>query len=258
MFDMLAYYNLNTQMSDITSSLQTIFTFGDSQFTLKRGDASLFMQFIQIAYLEDDCGHFLKVMFDCTDKTSRFYIGKLTSIMLNRIYTIYQDCLDSKQAPCEQLEALKLTADGLFIRLVKALKSQECAKNWMKIEQYLKMIHDVAVGGKLQAQLLLTSFDAVPFLLDFVLSNVTARTSSKLTQFEHAAALVCYFVRYSLTPPMLAEKHNWVSKAPVPWTLKGYEEGHDFEGDEKYPLSVQNLNYLVSSEFVELCLREGV
>lgn len=47
MFDMLAYYNLNTAMTDITSSLQTIWTFGDSQFTLKRGDPSLFMQFIK-------------------------------------------------------------------------------------------------------------------------------------------------------------------------------------------------------------------
>ncbi len=86
LFDMLAYYNLNTQMSDITSSLQTIFTFGDSQFTLNRGDPSLFMVFLQQAYLEDDCAHFLKIMFDCTDKTSRFYTGRLTSVMVNRIY----------------------------------------------------------------------------------------------------------------------------------------------------------------------------
>ena len=88
-------------------------------------------------------------MFDCTDKTSRFYIGKLTGIMLNRIYTIYQDCIDSKQAPCEALEALKATADGLLIKFFKALKTQECSKNWTKIEQYLKLLYDVATNGKL-------------------------------------------------------------------------------------------------------------
>ena len=46
MFDMLSYYNYNIQMSDITSSLSTIFTFADSVYTLNRGDGSLLLEFI--------------------------------------------------------------------------------------------------------------------------------------------------------------------------------------------------------------------
>ena len=46
MFDMLAYYNYNIQMADITSSLQTIMTFSDSAFTLSRGDSSVILEFL--------------------------------------------------------------------------------------------------------------------------------------------------------------------------------------------------------------------
>ena len=53
MFDMLAYYNYNTQMADITSSLQTILTFSDSAFTLHRGDSSTILEFLKEYYLGD-------------------------------------------------------------------------------------------------------------------------------------------------------------------------------------------------------------
>ena len=223
------------------------------------------MVFLEQVYLADDCQHFLKIMFDCTDKTTRFYAGRLTSILLNRIYTIYQDCLDSKQAPCDALQKLKETADSLLVKLVRALKSQECAKNWLKIEQYQKMIYDVAVAGKVQSHLLLSAFEIVPFLLDFILSNVSAKTSSKLSQFEHIVALVCYFTRFSLTPAMRAERHLWVSKGDdsacgilPPATLKGYEIAEMSDQEEKYPLSVKNFEYLLESELIEISLKEGV
>lgn len=88
-FDMLAYFNLNTQISDITTSLQTIFTFSDSYFYLKRGDPSLLLEFMVTTYLQDGCKHFLSIMFDCPDKTSRFYCGKLTAILLNKVFAIH-------------------------------------------------------------------------------------------------------------------------------------------------------------------------
>jgi len=78
MFDMQAYYMNNTQMSDITSSMQTILTFSDSPYTFLKGDPSILHQVLKTSYLEDDCQHFMTIMFLCTDKTSRFYIGKFT------------------------------------------------------------------------------------------------------------------------------------------------------------------------------------
>jgi len=149
MFDMLAQFYYNTQMSDITSSLQTIFTFSDSAFTLNRGDPSLMLEFMKSAYLEDGFVNFFNIMFDCSDKTSRFYIGRVTSILINKIYHLYQDAVDKGQTLSEALMELKETADSFVVVLVKSLKSPECSKNWSKIEQFLKMIYDIATGGAL-------------------------------------------------------------------------------------------------------------
>jgi hypothetical protein len=63
MFDMLAYYNLNTAMPDITSSISTILTFSDSAYTLNRGDDSVILEFLKEFYLGDGCQHFFTIMF---------------------------------------------------------------------------------------------------------------------------------------------------------------------------------------------------
>jgi hypothetical protein len=171
MFDMLAYYNYNMQMADITSSLQTILTFSDSAYTLSKGEDSIILEFLKEYYLADGCQHFLNIMFQCTDKTSRFYIGKLTSNIINKIYGIYQDCLDKEPKIPESLQELKEIADSLVVKFVQNLKTPECIKNWQKIENYLQMLYDIASDGPLQQDLLLTRFDIVAFLLEFLMAN---------------------------------------------------------------------------------------
>lgn len=122
MFDMLAFFNLNTQMSDITSSLQTIFTFSDSHYSLRR-DHSLLRQVIETFYLADGCKHFLNIMFDCSDKTSRVYIGKLTSNLINKANQVYQDCLEKGVELSESMKDLKFSVDTLTIKLIQSLKT---------------------------------------------------------------------------------------------------------------------------------------
>lgn len=122
MFDMLTYFNINTQMSDITNSLQTIFTFCDSHYSLTR-DPSLLLEFINDWYTEEDFKHFLNIMFDCPDKTSRFYTGKLTGILINKVYQVYQDCVTQGVQPNDKLEELKKAADTIVIQIIKNLKS---------------------------------------------------------------------------------------------------------------------------------------
>lgn len=149
MFDMLAYFNINTQMSDITSSLQTIFTFSDTHYSLQRED-SLLRAFMVDHYFADDFKHFLDIMFDCSDKTSRFYIGRLTSIIVYRAVQIYQDCLEKATVVNLAMEELHMSTDGLIAKLIQSLKTQECMKNWTKLEQYLKLIYDIALAGPSQ------------------------------------------------------------------------------------------------------------
>jgi hypothetical protein len=197
MFDMLAYANLNTQMSDITTSLQSIFTFCDSPYSLTK-DPSLLKGFIETYYLDDQCKHFLNIMFDCSDKTSRFYSGRLTTIVINKAYQVVKDSLAKGTHQSDRLAELKTLADTLVITLVKSLRTQECMKNWTKLEQYLKILYDVAMDGN--SEIYLKKFEIVATLLDVILSQCNSRTSTKLNTFEHLVALICYFIRHSLTP----------------------------------------------------------
>ena len=156
-------------MADITSSLQTILTFSDSAYTLSRGDSSVILEFLKEYYLGDGLQHFMNIMFQCTDKTSRFYIGKLTSVVINKIYNIYQDALDQKIDIPSNLLELKEIADSLLAKFIQNLKTPECIKNWQKVENYLQMIYDIACDGPLQQDMLLTSFDIVAYLLEFLM-----------------------------------------------------------------------------------------
>lgn len=77
-------------MSDIASSFGSIIQFCDSHYSLTRGDDSLLLDFINEAYLNDNCAHFFNIMFYCPDKTSRYYIGKMTSALINKVFSIYE------------------------------------------------------------------------------------------------------------------------------------------------------------------------
>jgi hypothetical protein len=58
------------------------------------------------------------------------YIGKLTSVVINKIYSIYQDALDKEEEIPDSLEELKDIADSLLAKFVSNLKTPDCLKNW--------------------------------------------------------------------------------------------------------------------------------
>ena len=61
-------------------------------------------------------------MFECTDKTSRYYIGKLTALIINKVYQIYHDC-ENKECPV--MLQMKEAADAFVIRCVDMISTQE-------------------------------------------------------------------------------------------------------------------------------------
>jgi hypothetical protein len=74
--------------------------------------------------------------------------------------------------------------------------------------------------------------------------------------------LICFFTRFSLTPAMKLECDQWVEDSEVglkpPSTLLGYYVIEMKGKSEKHPLKDEHLDYMISSEFVEMCLKEGV
>ena len=53
--DMLAYYDMNTQLTDITNHMTSVLTFSDSWFSLKQTGESLVMDFVKKAFTDDGC-----------------------------------------------------------------------------------------------------------------------------------------------------------------------------------------------------------
>ena len=91
MFDMLSYCYYNTQMNDINNSVGSIIQFCDTSYSLSKGQPSVLMEYINDALLDDKCQNFFNIMFNCPDKTSRYYIGKMTSAIINKAFSIYQE-----------------------------------------------------------------------------------------------------------------------------------------------------------------------
>ena len=208
-------------------------------------------------------------MFNCTDKTSRYYIGRLTALVINKAFKIYED-VEDKDAP--KVKELYDAVDELTFLLVKTLASSDCQKNWMRLENYLKMINEIGLGGKIQAQYMRTKFDIVVELIDFMLGNkspIAIAKNEKRTNmgsggmtnpapFEPLVGLVCYLIRFSMTPEMKQERHLWdsVNMSPPP-TLLGYDLNGDRGSPERYPLSDEAFKFFTHQEFIDKVLKEG-
>jgi hypothetical protein len=119
-------------MSDITSSFGSIIQFCDSAYSITRGDESLISSFIKDQYLADNCQSFLNLMFSCTDKTSRFYIAKMTTLIVNKAFSIcetYQTQYEEEKLAkpdlerCERIVDLQESVQKLLYYIIIALQS---------------------------------------------------------------------------------------------------------------------------------------
>jgi hypothetical protein len=98
------------------------------------------------------------------------------------------------------------------------------------------MIQEIGTGGKAQAHYLLTKFDIIAELIDFMLGNKSPLAALKVERrpnmgagmsnppFEPLVALVCYLIRFSMTPEMKKEEDLWnTERNSPPATLLGYD-----------------------------------
>lgn len=144
MFELLAYFFHNTSMSDINSHFGSIIMFCDSSYHLDKGDPSLICEFIEDTYLQDNCLEFFNIMFNCTDKTSRFYIGRMTSTVINKAFSL---CSEAKNKDSPIVQELKAAAEKFLLININILSTSDCQKNWSRLENFLKMINEIGLGG---------------------------------------------------------------------------------------------------------------
>ena len=116
MFDFLSHYHENACLTHITDSMSTLATFSESNvnFLSLEGPSAL-VEFINEIFLNDQCTYFFKLMFTCTDSSSRLYCGKVASNVINKAFRIYGILSRDKNAESNlkspKLKTLKETLD---------------------------------------------------------------------------------------------------------------------------------------------------
>ncbi len=72
---------------------------------------------------------------------------------------------------CDRIVDLQESVEKLLYYIIIALQTSECQKNWMRLDNYLKMIYEIGIGGRMQVNYLLKEFDIIVDLIDFMLGN---------------------------------------------------------------------------------------
>ena len=159
MFDFLSHYHENSAcLSNISDYMSTIFTFSDSfvSFVRKADEPSVICDWIEQTLLADQCTYFFHLMFNCPDKSSRLYCGKIVASTVNKGFKILAIC-ESKPEEKDHPKVVKLrTAINSFMKLaLDVIHTRESQKNWTRLEQFYIMLQDICNGGKPQAEYLL-------------------------------------------------------------------------------------------------------
>ena len=128
-------------------------------------------------YLADACGHFLKIMFTCTDAISRQYIARSTALAISRLFKLYAECDAEARANDEKVKDIYATLDTFMNHCLEALKDKECLRSWTRLEWYFKMLLEIGTCCTTAAQYLLERSDIISDLIDFMLGNKSPRAA---------------------------------------------------------------------------------
>lgn len=178
--DIFAYFDKNSDITQIVTSAGSIMTFCDSKHALKEGKDSHVLVFLNKFLLDDAGAHFLNIMFFCTDATSRNQCGKLISQAVTRLIKLYTDCTQEQKETCQKVIDVKNCIDSCIKVLYGALLTKECQRNWTKLVNYFEMLKTIGTSCFAATQLLLDYSDIISDLIDFFLGNNSPRAAHEI------------------------------------------------------------------------------
>lgn len=89
---------------------------------------------------QDNFEYVFDILLECSDVTSRLYIGQLMKFLLNRLKVLEKDYPEATE---EGKEAPSLSAK--YITLALSILKTKASKNWSKFDQFLDTIYSFAV-----------------------------------------------------------------------------------------------------------------
>lgn len=212
-FDMLCYFDHNVQLSSTAGYLSSILTFSDSRFSLKNKQPSLVVKFAKQFFLDDCCEHFFKIMFTCTDATSRRQAGAAASRVMVRLFKLYADCDPGLRENSELVQDVYKTADTFLSLCMTALQDKECLRNWTRLECFFEMLYEISTSCVTAAQHMMDRSDVISDLIDFMLGNKSPRALAEGEKrvamggtipppFQQLYTLVSFFICMTHTSQM--------------------------------------------------------
>jgi hypothetical protein len=267
MYDMLCYYDRNVQLATISNSMGTILTFSDSQYFLTSGTPSIVVTFVRKYLLEDSCQHFFKIMFQCSDQTSRNHAGKLASKAIVRLFKLYADCIPTSRESVDTVKDVFQVLSTFMGMQMTILHDDDCLRSWARLECFFDMLHEITTSCLTAAQCMLEWSDVIADLIDFMLGNKSPRAQqqksvepSSPTQkartamggtvappFQPLYTLVAFLVRMTHTNTMDLE-----TRLPTHVDFPDLVSKH--EALKPYPLSDEAWLMLTKTDFVDKVL----
>jgi len=153
--------------------MNSIMTFSDSyvSFTTMNKE-SVLIAFIKKHYLADHCEYFFDIMFNCVDKSARFYAAKSTSNLINKAFKIWGICSEDEKTKDHPrvLELYKVIDEFMTLVLYK-IHEKDCQKQWSKLENYFTLLEEIGTAGRYQTAYFLQKLDFVTDICDVMMGN---------------------------------------------------------------------------------------
>lgn len=120
---------------------------------LLKQDLPLCARFLEQCFKEDNCAYILEIILECTDQHSRFHASNVMKFILNKLKTVEKDYLyeevkvTTSDEKGETVETSYYKAlSSRFVALVISQLNTTVAKNWVRVENILDILHSYAVG----------------------------------------------------------------------------------------------------------------
>mmetsp|Transcript_39087 Transcript_39087/g.59590 ORF Transcript_39087/g.59590 Transcript_39087/m.59590 type:complete len:511 (-) Transcript_39087:53-1585(-) len=213
-FDMLAYYDLNVQLSEIINNFESILTFCDSTYSIKRGDPCLTLEFLKEFFFAstEQTDHVFSIMFQCTDTISRRQTANLLTKVMVKLFKLYAEFTPEDrelEAVIEIWTVINKFMDTIFL----AFQDEKCQKNWSRLEYYFKMVLDISQSSITAAQLVMERGDVISDMIDFMLGSASPRALASGEKrismggtipapFQYLHTLVAFLIRMTHTSQM--------------------------------------------------------
>lgn len=151
-------------------------------------------------------------------------------------------------------------------RCILKLQERDCQKQWSHLKQYFDFLCSFGRGGRYQTEWLLSKFDLVADLIDFMMGEKSPRAANEkekrismggsvnMPPFGLLVKLVSHLVRSSYTQNMIDDPEA----NPKTFVLFRDEKSSDAEKtrlSKKFVMSQEAFSLLTNTDFLDLVLK---